>query len=84
MAHSYFIVMINFERRIDGNGVLRPAAQEAIVDPELTRADILSRIKSGEYRDIAFIHEIKNWLCSDVTHDDDFVEAVLQAQLEDT
>jgi hypothetical protein len=32
--------------------------REAIVDPEVTRREVVSRIASGEYRNISFIHEI--------------------------
>lgn len=45
---SYFVVMQDYGRR----------GREAIVDPEMTRRDVVACIKSGEYRDISFIHEI--------------------------
>lgn len=32
--------------------------REAIVDPEITHREVISRIASGEYRNISFIHEI--------------------------
>ena len=55
---SYFVVMIDYGRR----------GREAIVDPEMTRRDVVACIQSGEYRDIAFIHEITmNELPADVT-----------------
>ena len=44
----YFVVMIDYGRR----------GREAIVDPEVTRREVVSRIASGEYRNISFIHEI--------------------------
>lgn len=40
---------------------------EAIVDPEITRREVISRIASGEYRNISFIHEIANSSVDDVT-----------------
>ena len=45
---QYFVVMIDYGRR----------GREAIVDPEVTRREVVSRIASGEYRNISFIHEI--------------------------
>ena len=54
----YFVTMINYGRR----------GQEAIVDPEITRREVVSRIRSGEYKDIAFIHLITmNDVPQDVT-----------------
>jgi hypothetical protein len=45
---QYFVVMIDYGRR----------GREAIVDPEITRREVISRILSGEYKNISFIHEI--------------------------
>ena len=45
---QYFVVMIDYGRR----------GREAIVDPEITRREVISRIVSGEYKNISFIHEI--------------------------
>lgn len=44
---QYFVVMIDYGRR----------GREAIVDPEVTRREVVSRVASGEYRNISFIHE---------------------------
>jgi hypothetical protein len=41
--------------------------REAIVDPEITRREVISRIASGEYRNISFIHEIADSNVDDVT-----------------
>jgi hypothetical protein len=49
--------MIDFGRR----------GLEAIVQPEITRREVIARIKSGEYRDIAFIHHVDGLLVEDVT-----------------
>lgn len=54
---EYFVVMIDYGRR----------GREAIVDPEMTRRDVVSRIASGEYREIAFIHRIRDCTVEDVT-----------------
>lgn len=54
---QYFVVMIDYGRR----------GREAIVDPEITRRDVISRIASGEYRNISFIHEIADHSVADVT-----------------
>lgn len=44
---QYLVVMIDYGRR----------GREAVVDPEITRREIVSRIVSGEYRNVSFIHE---------------------------
>ena len=56
---QYFVVMIDYGRR----------GREAIVDPEITRREVISRIASGEYRNISFIHEIADCSVEDVTAD---------------
>ena len=43
--------------------------REAIVDPEITRREVISRIASGEYRNISFIHEIAGSSVDDVTEE---------------
>ncbi|MGD0851263.1 hypothetical protein [Bradyrhizobium sp.] len=54
---QYFVVMIDYGRR----------GREAIVDPEVTRREVISRIASGEYRNISFIHEIADSCVDDIT-----------------
>ena len=56
---QYFVVMIDYGRR----------GREAIVDPEITRREVISRIVSGEYGNITFIHEIADCSVEDVTAD---------------
>jgi hypothetical protein len=56
---QYFVVMIDYGRR----------GREAIVDPEITRREVISRITSGEYKNISFIHEIADSSVEDVTAD---------------
>ncbi len=56
---QYFVVMIDYGRR----------GREAIVDPEITRREVIARIASGEYRNISFIHEIDDFGVADVTED---------------
>jgi hypothetical protein len=56
---QYFVVMIDYGRR----------GREAVVDPEITRREIVSRIATGEYRNISFIHEIASSAVEDVTAD---------------
>ena len=56
---QYFVVMIDYGRR----------GREAIVDPEITRREVISRIASGEYRNISFIHEIVGSSVEDITAD---------------
>ena len=54
---QYFVVMIDYGRR----------GREAIVDPEITRREVISRVASGEYGNISFIHEIANQSVDDIT-----------------
>ena len=54
---QYFVVMIDYGRR----------GREAIVDPEITRREVISRVASGEYRNISFIHEIADSSVDDIT-----------------
>ena len=56
---QYFVVMIDYGRR----------GREAIVDPEITRREVVSRIASGEYANISFIHEIADRAVEDVTEE---------------
>ena len=42
----------------EGVCVCNHRGREAIVDPEITHREVISRIASGEYRNISFIHEI--------------------------
>ncbi|QOZ56097.1 hypothetical protein [Bradyrhizobium sp. CCBAU 53338] len=54
---QYFVVMIDYGRR----------GREAVVDPEITRREVIARISSGEYQSISFIHEIAEDSVEDVT-----------------
>jgi hypothetical protein len=54
---QYFVVMIDYGRR----------GREAIVDPEVTRREVVSRVVSGEYANISFIHEIADSTVEDIT-----------------
>ena len=54
---QYFVVMIDYGRR----------GREAIVDPEVTRREVVSRVVSGEYANISFIHEIAGSTVEDIT-----------------
>jgi len=56
---QYFVVIIDYGRR----------GREAIVDPEITRREVISRIASGEYANISFIHEVDDRSVEDVTED---------------
>jgi len=56
---QYFVVMIDYGRR----------GREAIVDPEITRREVVSRVASGEYRNISFIHEVADRSVEDITAD---------------
>ena len=54
---QYFVVMIDYGRR----------GREAVVDPEITRREVVARVASGEYKNISFIHEIADSAVGDVT-----------------
>lgn len=54
---QYFVVMIDYGRR----------GREAVVDPEITRREVISRVVSGEYQNIAFVHEVVENSVEDVT-----------------
>jgi hypothetical protein len=54
---QYFIVMIDYGRR----------GREAVVDPEITRREVVARVASGEYKNISFIHEITESAVDDIT-----------------
>jgi hypothetical protein len=56
---QYFVVMIDYGRR----------GREAVVDPEITRREVVSRVASGEYHNISFIHEIIDQSVEDITQD---------------
>ena len=56
---QYFVVMIDYGRR----------GREAIVDPEVTRREVVSRVASGEYSNISFIQEIAGSTVEDITEE---------------
>jgi hypothetical protein len=56
---QYFVVMIDYGRR----------GRETIVDPKITRREVILRIESGEYKNLSFIHEISDSSLEDVTAD---------------
>ncbi len=56
---QYFVVMIDYGRR----------GREAVVDPEITKREVISRVASGEYKNISFIHEIADSSVEDITDD---------------
>lgn len=54
---QYFVVMIDYGNR----------GREAIVDPEITRRGVIERIRSSEYKNISFIHEVCDGVVTDLT-----------------
>jgi hypothetical protein len=56
---QYFVVMIDYGRR----------GREAVVDPEITRREVVARVASGEYKNISFIHEIADRSVDDITEE---------------
>lgn len=68
---TYFVVMIDHGRR----------GREAVVDPEITRNDVIARLQSGEYTDVIFIQLIQpGEVPQDVT--DDLIGEAQQLELE--
>ena len=53
----YFVVMEDF----------RSAGMEATVAPEIDRAEVISRLKTRDYKDVVFIHHIHDGVVEDVT-----------------
>lgn len=58
ISHSYYVVMIDLHGKL---------GLEAIVQPEITRREVVARIKKGDYQDIVFIHHVDGLLVEDVT-----------------
>ncbi len=67
--HSYFVVCIDYPARYQNGICVAPACREAVVDPEITRREVVCRLVTGEYQNIAFIHEIADWRVMDVTEE---------------
>lgn len=67
---NYFVVAINYPRTAK-----RPTEVQAVVEPEMTRSNVIDRITSGEYdrERISFIHHIHDGVCEVVT--DELIEA---------
>lgn len=59
ITHSYFVVMEDFGRK----------GREARVDPEVTCRAVVDSIRTGQYRNIAFIHHVTPDGVEDVTND---------------
>jgi len=59
MTHSYFVTMIDYGKR----------GLEAIVDPEITRREVIARLQSREYKYVSFIQYVHDGVCEDVTDD---------------
>jgi hypothetical protein len=51
ISPSYYVVMLDLGGRL---------GLAANVEPELTRSNVVDRIKSGEYANIAFIHFVED------------------------
>jgi hypothetical protein len=57
--YDYFVVCIDYGRK----------GREAVVDPDLTRAAVVDRIRSKEYSPIAFVHHVHGEHCEDITNE---------------
>ena len=58
-SHSYFVVMQDYGR----------AGLEAVVQPEITRAEVISRLRTHEYKNVVFIHFIDGLYVEDQTRE---------------
>jgi len=54
---QYYVTMVDY----------RSAGMEAIVDPEIDRAEVIGRLKTREYKDVVFIHHVHDGVADDVT-----------------
>jgi hypothetical protein len=61
-----YLVMIDYSQR----------GREAVTDPEMTRANVIDRLRSGEYQNVSFILRIVDGLADDCT--DELIEAAEQ------
>jgi hypothetical protein len=61
-----YLVMIDYGQR----------GREAVTDPEITRAGVIDRLRSGEYQKVSFILRIVDGLADDCT--DELIEAAEQ------
>ena len=58
-SHSYFVVMLDLGR----------SGLEAVVQPEITRNEVISRLRTREYKNVVFIHFICDGTVTDVTEE---------------
>jgi len=56
---DYLVVMQSYPARYRKGFRVSSAGCQAVVDPEITRREVVARIKSGEYRDVVFIHHVR-------------------------
>ena len=68
MTHSYYVVMIDYGR----------LGLEAVVSPEITRTEVISRVRTREYKDIAFVHFVHDGMVENVTEEIEREAAVLE------
>ncbi len=78
---SYFTVFVEYDRTYTVDGLVQNSGGiEAIVDPALTRADIIERLRSGEYAGktsrVVQIDYTADGITDDVTHE--LIEAAEQ------
>ena len=68
MTHSYYVVMLDLGR----------SGFEAVVQPEITRREVISRLRTREYKNVVFIHFICDGTVTDVTEEIEREAAVLE------
>ena len=70
---TYFVVMIDHGRR----------GREAVVDPEVTRNEVIARMVSREYDNVLFIQFVHDGVAEDVTLDLQLEASVIAMDAED-
>ena len=68
IQHNYFVVMLDLGR----------PGLEAVVQPEITRREVISRLRTREYKNVVFIHFICDGTVTDVTEEIERKAAVLE------
>lgn len=67
---DYYVVMQSYPARYRDGFRVAPDSRQSVVDPEITRREVVARIKSGEYRNVSFIHHVRPGVgVEDVTDD---------------
>lgn len=64
-THSYYVAMVDYGPNYIGK--TGPSGFEAVVNPETTRRGMVELIRTGELKDVAFIHHVDGLYVYDCT-----------------